>query len=268
MKRDKYVDIVKGICILSVVFVHINIISKQYGICVSYIQNFIYQFYLSTFFIVTGLYLKNLKSPKEFFNQKIKKWYIKLMLYYIPFVLLHNLFITIGIYDIGKMYGGKVTQVYSEWQVIQKVIETLLLMGREPLLGTMWFFISQIIALIGLSVISYVIDKIANKYHLGSDKIIFVVLLVLLFISTSLTEIFSITIPRISNSISAMILIYIGYYFKQVLELKYDNILIFLISIIGLICNTIFVGRIDLNVNKIINPVTFIASSVAGMYAL
>lgn len=268
MKRDKYVDIVKGICIILVVYVHLNIITNNFNMINNYIQIFIYQFFLSVFFIVSGFYLKNMDKPKEFINTKVKKWYIKLILYYIPFVLLHNVFIKLGIYEIGKIYGDKITAVYSIKTMIIKIVEAILLMGREPLLGALWFFITQIIAMIGLTIIYYIVNIIIKKYHLNKEKIIFTILIILMFISTALTQIFSFTIPRISIAITAMILIYIGYYFNQIINLKYNNKFILFVSIITLICNTLYVDKLRMNKNIIINPVTFLTSAIAGLYLL
>lgn len=268
MKRDKYVDIVKGICIVCVVFVHINIITQEYQGIKDATQNIISQFFLSSFFIIMGFYLKDLNRPKEFINKKVKKWYIKLIIYYIPFVLLHNLFINMGIYDLNQIYDDKMMTMYSNKTMIIKVFESLLLMGREPLLGAMWFFIVQIIALLGLTIIVNILTKIAKRYKINHNKLIFFVLLLLLLFSVTLTEIFSITIPRISIAMSIMILIYIGYYLNQILEIKYDSKLLFFVSTITLICNAIFEGKIMLNENKIINPITFVITSICGIYML
>ena len=268
MKRDKYVDIVKGICIILVVYVHLNIITNNFNMVNNYIQIFIYQFFLSVFFIVSGFYLKNMDKPKEFINTKVKKWYIKLILYYIPFVLLHNVFIKLGIYEIGKVYGDKITAVYSIKTMIIKIIETVLLMGREPLLGALWFFITLIIAMLGLTIICYIVNIINKKYNFNKEKVIFTILILLMLISTTLTQIFSFTIPRISIAMTAMILIYIGFYFNQIINLKYNNKFILFVSIITLICNTLYVDRLRMNKNIIMNPVTFLTSAIAGLYLL
>lgn len=268
MKRDKYVDIVKGICIICVVFVHISVVIPEIQVIDNAIRNIISQFFLSSFFIITGFYLKNLDKPKEFINKKVKKWYIKLIIYYVPFVLLHNLFINMGIYDLNKMYSDKIMMVYSAKTMIVKLFETLLLMGREPLLGAMWFFIVQIMALLGLTIIVSILTKIAKRYKMNASGLIFITLLLLLLSSVTLTEIFSITIPRISIAMSSMILIYIGYYFNQILKVKYDSKFLFCISIIFLIINAVFIGKIALNINKIINPLTFLITSICGIYML
>lgn len=267
MKRNRYVDIVKGICILCVLYAHINIVTQMEEIK-SYFNIFIYQFFLTAFYIISGFYLKNLEDPKKFFSTKIKKWYVKLIIYYLPFVLLHNIFIYLGLYDVGKVYGDKITILYGLKDIIIKCIETCLLMGREPLLGAMWFFISQIIALMGLSIIVYVLKKVSSKYAIDQNKLILIVLMVFLILSAFCTEVLSITIPRISIAVSIMILIYLGYCFNNYYKITWDNKFYFIISVLVIICNTFFGEKIKLNVNKIVNPVTFIASAVAGIYML
>lgn len=72
MKRDKYIDIVKGICILCVVYVHLNIQSNVFKPFFEFIYNFISQFFLTTFFIISGFYLKDIYDIKKFFKNKIK----------------------------------------------------------------------------------------------------------------------------------------------------------------------------------------------------
>lgn len=267
MKRNRYVDIVKGICILCVLYAHINIITQMEEIK-SYFNIFIYQFFLTAFYIISGFYLKNLEEPKKFFSTKIKKWYVKLIIYYLPFVLLHNVFIYLGLYDIGKVYGNKVTILYGCKDMIIKSIETFLLMGREPLLGAMWFFISQIIALMGLSIVVYILRKISLKHNIDQNKLILIVLMIFLIISAFCTEVLSITIPRISIAISIMILIYIGYCFNNYYKVKWNSKFYFIISLLVIICNTFFCEKIQLNENKIVNPVTFLASAIAGIYML
>lgn len=268
-KREQYVDIIKGFCIICVVYVHINIVAQNFENIDDIIQNIVSQFFLSVFFIVTGFYLKNLNEPKDFFSKKIKKWYIKLIIVYIPFVLLHNIFIKSGIYEVDKLYNGKLMLEYTPNMMIIKIIETLLLMGREPLLGAMWFFIVQIISLIGLELIICFSTIVTNKNDkVDKNKLIFIILLILLIISSVLTEKFSLTIPRISIATSVMILIFMGYYMNQILNVKYNSKFFFIISVIAILTNAIFDGKMLLNTNKIISPITFMISSIAGIYML
>lgn len=268
MKRDKYVDIVKGICIICVVYIHINIVGDIGRLCSNTLGTFITQFFLSVFFLISGFYLKNIDKFILFLKTKILKNYKRLVIYYIPFVLLHNFFITCGFYQVGHLYNTNIMEIYTNEKKVIKILETFLLMGREPLLGAVWFFIVQIMALIGLSILASAIKKVSNKYKVNTNSIFLFILFLCLCCSTVMTEKFHFTVPRASITLSIMILIYLGKIFKQDLKIKYNNIYIMLFGFIVLILNCIFVGKLQLNINQIFNPVTFLSSAIAGLYIL
>ena len=268
MQRQKYVDIVKGICIICVVYSHINIIGSVGESLSKYLNMFISQFFLSAFFIIGGFYLKNMDTFTIFLKNKVLRNYKKLIIYYIPFVLLHNFFIRNGIYEIHYLYDTKIMEIYTLKTLVIKIFGTSLLMGREPILGALWFFVVQIMGLIGLSMIVSLSHKISEKFNLNSDFITLFMLFLSLCFSTVMTQQFQITIPRASIALSIMILIYFGKLFNQDLKLKYNNIYIFFFSITILILNCIFVGKLQLNINQIYNPITFLSSAFAGLYML
>lgn len=263
--REKFADIVKGICIICVVFVHIDLSDKNSEI-LKILHIVISNFFLPTFFVISGFYLKNIDNIKSFFKNKIVKNYKKMLIYYIPFVLLHNFFIKMGFYGIDKIYGDKLMLVYSPVDILLKLLGVLLLMGREPLLGPLWFLITYIIAMIGLLITNVLIKKVIKTKN--ADAMMCLTLLILLCISGICTNVFNITIPRFSISLSVMILIYFGMLIKQKYKFKFDNVYIFFISILLFTSNCIFVNGISLNTNKYYNPVTFLVSSISSVYIL
>lgn len=271
MKREKYIDIIKGICIICVLYVHINIVvnNKLIEDTLILFSNFISQFFLPVFFIISGFFLKNIDSFFIFIKTKIKKFYIKYLKYYLIFVWIHNFLITIGIYSLDIDYGNKIMKSYSCKEILLQTVKSIFLAGREPILGAVWFFSVLIIAMIGLSIVTTIIKNIQRKFKIiDKEELTFLILFLGLTFSIFCTEILDITVPRVNNSISAMILIYIGYYLNNVKKIEFNNIYLFFISLIIVITNTIFIGKIEFNSNRLKNPLTFLITSVGALYVL
>ena len=106
-ERKKYIDVAKGILIISVVIGHV--ISFEYIITAT-IKTFIYTFHIPAFFIISGILinpnrLQNL-SFKEFVSRRIKR----LIIPYILFELIGGIF-QIFLYGsdkisfVGILYG-------------------------------------------------------------------------------------------------------------------------------------------------------------------
>ena len=94
--RSLYVDIVKGVAIISVVLLHTNFQfpSSHYMPLSSLLG---WMWHVAVFFLIGGFFIKG----------KLGSLYKLLLYFYIPVVLLHNFFIRIGWYDSLTDYGGK-----------------------------------------------------------------------------------------------------------------------------------------------------------------
>ena len=101
MKRFLSVDIAKGMSIIAIVFGHI---AYQYPFCqlVNTKDLFIYLWHVVVFFLLAGFFIKEeqLVQPKRWFKKKFSSLYLKILYFYIPAVLLHNVLIKIEWYSL------------------------------------------------------------------------------------------------------------------------------------------------------------------------
>lgn len=126
LKRDKTLDIAKGICIILMVIGHSG--------CPAYLRNFIYMFHMPCFFFISGYLLndKYLTNLKTGLWKKIKGSYYPFVKWSVIFLLLHNVFAYLHIYDAS----------YSLKEITIKFVRILTMTGSEQLLGGFWFLIS------------------------------------------------------------------------------------------------------------------------------
>ena len=124
--RDKTLDIAKGLCIIFMVVGHSG--------CPTYLRDFIYMFHMPCFFFISGWLLNDeyLQDLKRGLYRKIKGTYIPYVKWMLIFLLFHNVFASIHIYE----------NSYS-WQTFMVgILRAFTMTGREPLLGGFWFLVS------------------------------------------------------------------------------------------------------------------------------
>lgn len=159
-KRTAYVDIAKGIAILSVVLLHVNfIIPKLSFVNISGMLGWFW--HVPVFFLIGGFFLKDerLAKPTMFITRKMKSLYLLALYIYLPATLLHNIFFDLGWYSTDAVYGDKVIAEWGMKEYALGVIKTLLCAGREPILGAMWFVYALLFALCGYSIIVFIVNK-------------------------------------------------------------------------------------------------------------
>lgn len=125
-QRDKTLDIAKGICIILMVIGHSG--------CPTYLYDFIYMFHMPCFFFISGWLLsdKYLSNLKRGLYQKAKGSYYPFVKWTLIFLLFHNVFASMHIYE-----------NYYSWQTfMERIIRTFTMTGSESLLGGFWFLIS------------------------------------------------------------------------------------------------------------------------------
>lgn len=267
-KRESWVDISKGISIIAVVLGHISIIIPSWKLLP--LPELLFQlWHVPVFFLIGGFFIKDEKlfNPFLFIQGKLKSIYLLILYIYIPVLILHNFWISIGFYDLGIDYIGKHVTWWGVTDLLKNIIETILFAGREPLLGAMWFVYVLFIALCCLSLISSLIKKFV-KNDKQYEYVRFIVLFVLAILSCTLTNLYNFTIPRANNTITAIWLIYIGMLMVQKLHIVFDNVYLALIGlIIGWHTATI-VGGVSLNKNSYETVIILTISSCACLYFL
>lgn len=140
--RDKSLDIAKAICIILMVVGHSG--------CPTYLHDFIYMFHMPCFFFVSGWLLndKYITDLKNGLIQKTKDSYYPFVKWTLIFLLFHNVFASMHIYE----------NSYSWQTFIKRIVRAFMMTGSESLLGGFWFLISlfwaSIISLLFLNMLS------------------------------------------------------------------------------------------------------------------
>lgn len=155
-QRNSTITIAKGICIILMVMGHSGVPQP--------LSRFLYVFHMPLFFVVAGYCFKAayLNTPVKFIRRRLKGLWIPFVKWNLVFVLLHNLFYTIGIYE----------NSYTLSMTAKKIVTTLLFGIPEDMLGGFWFFRCLFFA----SLISWGILWISR----GRTRIIFIAIAVLL----------------------------------------------------------------------------------------
>lgn len=132
--RDDKITIAKAIGIILMVVVHAGLPQME--------ANFIIMFHMPLFFIVSGYCFKEkyLSNNTDFIKRKIKGLYIPYIKYALLFLLLHNLFFHLNIYNDSYGFKGEVSHLYSIKEYISKAFQIVTAMREhEQLLGGYWF---------------------------------------------------------------------------------------------------------------------------------
>lgn len=122
--RSSYWDIVKGLGIIAIVLGH----SCYFAV------TFVYLFHLALFFFVSGfLYNENKygDAPFAYFGNRFAGTWPRYVFYTSCFVLLHNFFVTRG------LYAGQ--ELYNRTEMLAQISTNISFNGREPAQGALWF---------------------------------------------------------------------------------------------------------------------------------
>ena len=159
--RSLSVDITKGTAIIAIVLGHI---AFSYPSCsLVHCGDLVFGlWHVAVFFIVAGFFIKEeqLVQPQLWFKKKFSSLYLKILYFYVPAVLLHNVLIKIGWYSLEST--DPVINTYSMMEFAKQTVLAICLGGREPIVGAVWFVYVLFMALIGLSVVSWTIKNLAK----------------------------------------------------------------------------------------------------------
>lgn len=260
----KYIDMAKGFSIIMIVMGHIETTFYPFLLW----QRFFMLFHVPIFFMVSGLTIKNEKVKKtgSFIFGKTKSIYFKGLIFYIPAVLLHNVFYHIGFYN-PAIYPGDLKHVlYGKNEMLKQLVLTFGCAGREPIMSAMWFVFVLFFALCGYSILSGMLNLIfkdEKKYEGARTVLIWAALV----ISAFMTNHYQFTIKRFSNVFAAIALIHMAYLLKNYVQIKFDNWAVAIISLIGLVQNMEY-GHILMNENYYGNPVFLLSNAFFGTYLI
>lgn len=221
-ERFKYVDIMKGWAMFTIVLFHAN--NCTIGDFASQMMGNPWN--VPIFFILAGFFLNidKMKHPFSFMLHKLKGLYIPATIIYLMAVLCHNLFVDWGWYPLGHLHPGN-SQPFSYYgyiEIIVGCVKALFCAGSgELVMGAMWFLYTLIYAFGIMSVAVWTIRKFSGKTAGGG--ILPIIFLVMGVLSCILSQKLNITINRVNVAFTAILLIYEGFVINQKLKLKYNN---------------------------------------------
>jgi len=266
-KRLEWIDVCKGILIITILLMHINFSFWSENVVGEYIGNLTSLYKVSIFFCVAGLTLKDekLKDTWKFIKGKIKNLYLKIIAVGVIAVLLHNVLINIGFYQTGLDYAGKVMKPYGLADYIKQIVLTLFMANREVIIGPMWYANVLFMALVILALLDWFIHLFFKNDNARTVRLI--ATLCLMLTSSALTNLIGFTIPRFNNTLTAVFLIDLCQFLFRKLKWKFDNPWAFVISAMVLLSLPLY-GHLSMNNNTFQDPAFLLVVAICGMYVL
>lgn len=180
------------------------------------------------FFFVSGYFFSNrcLDNKFNFIKKKIIGLWVPYIKWSLFFILLHNTLVNIGMYG---SFGETEPITFDTFQLIKRIIATLLFFGGDQLIGGFWFipmlFYASIYSLFMMWLIRFLVNKlkISNKENLYN--ILIVVGISLFLIISTLFSFFQFSIAKIgitSNTFLASSIFLTGH-LASILYKKYKD---------------------------------------------
>lgn len=161
--RDSSVSIAKGIAIILMVLAHSRF--SEYG------NYWINMFHMPLFFFLSGYCFKEkyLDTPKDYIIKKVKGIYWPFVKWSLVFLLLHNIFFSLNIYNDLYGFRGAVSHLYAlkgygvhTFHIITRMSD------NEQLLGGFWFLKTLFVT----SIFGYAAIRLFRKYMLMGGVIL------------------------------------------------------------------------------------------------
>lgn len=266
--RQEWIDMMKGIAIISVVAFHsdFHFHSSTLLPLWSLLAN---SWHVGVFFVLSGFFIKEEKLQRtfQFVRGKFSSLYVRLLFAYAICIMLRNPFFSIGFYDETFDYGGKFISPYSVPDTLLQLLLAIFGAGREPILGALWFVYCLFASMIVFAIISKLLRKAFSSdrtYELARC----ITLFSLCAIIHGAQEIFHLFIPRYENIFTISWLIYLGYLCRNKLHLQFNSVRIAAIAfVLFYLCNVIF-GANRLVTNDFHNVISMTVCIMSATYFL
>lgn len=129
--------------------------------CPKELEKCIYSFHVPFFFVCSGFFFSpplTFEKLKHFWLRKFKGLYFPYVKWCLPFVLLHNVFFRLNLYNGEYGYNGWGSHWYSAKDFVHAIINVVLKMDYPPqLLGGFWFLKYLLIATLFVSFLTYIL---------------------------------------------------------------------------------------------------------------
>ena len=177
-QRDNSVTIAKAIAILLMVLAHSG---SPIWILHIAAMSIIALFLFMSGYCFKPYYLQSSKR-KSFILKRIKGLYWPYVKWGVVFVLLHNVFFSIGIYNDTSDFRGHVVHPYDTLETVKRLLSVMTMHGTERLLGAYWYLKAMFFG----SLIFFATRLIIKKPWYG---------VLLLLIVTFITSYFNLKVP-------------------------------------------------------------------------
>lgn len=215
--RDNSISIAKAIAIMLMVLAHTYF--SDYG------NRIINMFHMPLFFFFSGYCMKDkyLNEPFDFIYKRIIGLYKPFVKWSIIFLLLHNIFFYLNIYNDEFGFKGNVSHLYDSSEFFYRLIHIVTRMtDNEELLGGYWFLRSLFVC----SIISFIIIKYNKRPFIGLGGALLI---------TILLSAYNLHIPYFAigaRETFATLFFILGYYYKKYSFQVHDHILILIFGVI------------------------------------
>ena len=205
INKNTTISIAKGIGIILMVFVHAGAPKVA--------ADFICMFHMPLFFILSGYCFREvyIDAPLQFIKKRFIGLYKPYVKYGLLFLLLHNIFFKLNIYNSIFGFHNKVSQEYSLIDILKHAFNLIFrFSGEEQLLGGYWFlkemFFSQIIFIVFVCLLRNLSMKYKNA--------LFVSVIIVLCVSALYFEIREPVWGISGRTMLCLSFIVVGYIFK------------------------------------------------------
>lgn len=262
MNKNNYISIAKGIGIALMVIGHCGAPST--------IIKLIYLFHMPLFFFCSGFFAKDIDSMSMLlssFKKRFKRIYIRFIIWSFIFLLLHNLFYHLNIYNHIYISQEPSSHLYSINDYIYKAVKIIFCMNEhEQLIKSFWFLKQLLISAIIVSTIIYINKKFLQYKH-ALSVIFFILILITIF-----TKLYNLTLPAIWDI--SLVFMSSSFYLSGYLCKKYNIIeklrntysTIFLITVLG--CGLHFLPWTNMLEYTGITCIPFFATAYSGTFII
>ena len=225
--------------------------------------------HVPVFLMIGGFFIKEeeLCRPTIFLKKKWNTLYVKMLIFYFIFILLHNSFFGIGFYSTTAIYNGKHIYPLVTFADYLKQFGWALLAAREPFLSAMWFINLMFIGMCLISISSWILKKSSSSKENYENKQALVIFF-LAFISCFISHGLGFSIIRFTPSLCAALLIYCGYIINKKFKLAFNNKYIFIVCFFLVYEMCMLCGSVSLAGDNYFDIVILIIGTFCSLYCL
>lgn len=253
--RVEWIDIAKGMAMICIVAGHTG--PKA-------VNDFVYLFHLSVFIFLSGYFYREEFSehPIKFVSKRVMKLYLLYWIYETVFLLGRNLFFMIGWYQPDALYSGRAITTLSVGETAKEFFKICIGMGREPLIGAMWFVVSLMMIQVIYVAMRFVLTKLKL---IAYDNLC---VLLVFFLACIVSRV--VYIPRLSPALLGLIFYHLGFKYKgrdKQLTIN-SNICILTIVLWLILLYSSFEMQMEYSQKAARYPLYFLATNIIGIICI